>query len=66
MPAGPVMRPGAEAWHGGPSTWALWVVAGRWVRGLPPTEQAAHSTRWGGSSGQAGAREDPDPVKHWL
>lgn len=23
MPAGPVMRPGAEAWHGGLSTWAM-------------------------------------------
>lgn len=28
MPAGPVMRPGAEAWHGGPSTWALGCVGG--------------------------------------
>ncbi len=41
MPAGPVMRPGAEAWHGGPSTWALGLCdiggGGGWVQGLPPT-----------------------------
>lgn len=57
MPAGPVMRPGTEAWHGGPSTWALGCVGGG-IQGLPPTGPLSHRGRWG--------EEDPDPLTQWL
>lgn len=58
MPAGPVMRPGAEAWHGGPSTWAVGCVGGGCGVGAGiAAHQAAHST-WR-------QEEDPDPVMQW-
>lgn len=59
MPAGPVMRPGAEAWHGGSSTWALGCVGGWGLRvgaGIDAHRPVAAHLTWR-------AEEGPDQLR---
>lgn len=51
MPDGPVIRPGAEAWHGGPSTLAFALALTR---------------RFTKHAGRGAARGDAYPVTQWL